>query len=82
MKNDRYLKAILTVIAICLLWIIIRDIPLTPKLFANPPENNSEVDVRITGSSRTAFYLAEPIQVEVSNASAIAEQVAALLDSK
>ena len=75
MKNDRYLRVVLTIIAICLVWICIRDIAISPSyLFAsdNPNPNGvwvdgGELDVRIVGTSSTAFYIAEPISVTIDS---------------
>jgi len=79
MKNDRYLKFILTVIALCLLWVCFREIPLTPKLHADSLNNpSSNVDVRIVWTTTTAFYMAEPIEVEIKNIAELCEQIIAI----
>jgi len=76
MKNDSYIKFILTIIALCLIWICIRDLKLGGNLlFAKDRSvvqdevyvTGGELDVRIVGCKGTAFSLAEPIQVEVVN---------------
>lgn len=84
MKSDKYLKVILTIIAISLVWICIRDVKIGgSKLFANgnssePQEvyvsggsirvSGGSIDVdRIWKFSKTAFTLAEPIQVEIAS---------------
>lgn len=54
MKNDKYTKIILTIIAICLVWICLKDFFF-------------KYDVRIVETTRRSFYRAEPIQVEVVN---------------
>jgi hypothetical protein len=38
MKNDVYTKLILTVIAICLVWICLRDISISRSTQANAPQ--------------------------------------------
>lgn len=76
-KTDAYTKFILTVIAICLVWICVRDIPVVPKAYA-APENNF-VDVRIRAIERMpgedwdSFLVdfGEEIPVKVNNTSAI-----------
>ena len=75
MKSDKYLRFILTVIAICLVWICVRDIAVGPaRLFAG--ENGrapsvwvdgGQLDVTVTQVDGTALYLAEPIEVEIAN---------------
>lgn len=76
MKNDRYLKIILTIIALCLVWICVRDIKIGPKkLYAGGSGSGEQevyvtggqLDVNITDIDSTAFYYAEPISVEVVN---------------
>lgn len=75
MKKDAYLKIILTVIAICLVWICVKDIKVAPnKLYANEElpivqmvDILGTVSVDVVGISSTAFSLCEPIQVEVTN---------------
>ena len=68
MKNDRYLKIILTIIAICLVWICIRDIKIGgSNLHATEGQFSNVQDVKIVGTTATAFMYAEPIQVEVVN---------------
>jgi len=74
MKSDRYLRFVLTVIALCLVWICIRDIRIGDNyLFAGVTRNGQdevyvaggELDVNVVGVDGTALVLAEPIQVEV-----------------
>ena len=91
MKTDFYTKAVLTVIAICLTVIVIKEIDLIPSAYADTPNSNlntyanyglvplnadgsidvnikssSTMDVNIESCSSTAFYYAEPIQVEIN----------------
>ncbi|MFQ6038073.1 MAG: hypothetical protein ACE5LV_05585 [Candidatus Aminicenantales bacterium] len=44
---DRYTKAVLTIIAVCLVWICLRDVRLFPRAFAQGPVE--VVDVRLRG---------------------------------
>ncbi len=68
MKSDRYLKIILTIIAICLVWICVRDIKVGgSNLHAAEGQFPDEMDVRIVGVSMTSLMYVEPIQVEVVN---------------
>ena len=68
MKNDRYIKIILTIIAICLVWICVRDIKIGgSNLHATEGQFSEVQDVNIVGASVTAFMLAEPIAVIVTN---------------
>lgn len=67
MKNDKYLKIVLTIIAICLVWICVRDIIIDESnLYASVGQSDTQ-DVRIVRTTATAFTMAEPIQVEVTN---------------
>lgn len=82
MKNDRYLKVVLTIIAICLVWICIREISITPKLYAETRVARPEVlEVSLVDCDPAAFYHAEPITVTIENPEAIAEKIAALLSN-
>ena len=66
MKKDIYLKIILTIIAICLVWICLRDLKIEgTNLHAKEGQFSTIQDVRIVGSTATAFFLAEPIQVKI-----------------
>ncbi len=77
MKSDRYLRIILTVIAVCLVWICVRDVAVGPSgLFAGDKNrtdgiwvDGGELDVKIVGCSSTALYLAEPISVTLDRPS-------------
>lgn len=75
MKNDKYLRFILTVIAICLVWICVRDIAIGPSnLFAGNNGRSGgvrvdgeELDVRIVGVSPTAFMYYDPFEVRITD---------------
>ncbi len=64
MKSDLYTKIVLTVIAIVLTGILIKDSGIISAARAAKP-NDGVVHVYIDGASSTAFYLAEPIEVKV-----------------
>lgn len=68
-KDDKYLKIILTIIAICLVWICIRDISFTPnKLYASDDAAGQLPEgVVISGVAPEAFTNVEPLGVKVSN---------------
>jgi len=78
MKSDKYLKIILTIIAICLVWICVRDIEIGGnRLFAGDSSfgeqevyvTGGELDVNITGTDLYAFQYAGPLEVEVNSPS-------------
>ena len=66
MKTDRYTKAILTLIALCLLWICLRDIPLAPTAEAASLKDGGDdvVKVQIVGIEKASFFPWEPILVK------------------
>ena len=76
-KIDGYTRFILTVIALCLVWICVRDIPVIPKAYAEPADN--VVDVRIRAVERMpgeewdsfSVDLGEQVPVIVNNSSPI-----------
>lgn len=80
-KIDVYTKFILTIIAVCLVWICMRDIDLIPKAYASSADDI--VDVRIKAIERTSGekwdYLfidsADEVSVEVVNNRAIPVEV-------
>ena len=66
MKTDFYTKTVLTVIAICLTIIVLKEVEIIPKAYAGPSENNlntsmnyglvplnkdGSIDVKIVSSS-------------------------------
>lgn len=75
MKSDRYLRFILTVIAICLVWICVRDIAIGPSsLFAGDEGrapgvwvDGGELDVTVRRVNGLALSLCEPISVTIDN---------------
>jgi hypothetical protein len=66
-KDDKYFKIILTIIAICLVWICIRDIQFTPKKLYAGNDSAGQQGMVISGFAPQAFSLVEPIGVKVSN---------------
>jgi len=64
-KIDAYTKSILTVIAICLVWICLRDINLFPKAYA--ADSNDIVDVRIRAVEKTQGQRWDSLVLEVSD---------------
>ena len=64
-KIDAYTKSILTVIAICLVWICLRDINLFPKAYA--ADNIDIVDVRIRAVEKTQGQRWDSLVLEVSD---------------
>ena len=45
MKTDYYTKAVLTVIAICLTIIVIKQVDLVPKAYAETPKSNLNTNI-------------------------------------
>jgi hypothetical protein len=76
-KTDTYTRFILTVIAICLVWICVRNIPLIPKAYAAPADNIVDVRIRaierMPGEDWYSFSVDfdEEIPVIVNNTNAI-----------
>jgi len=92
MKPDLYTKTVLTIIAICLSIIVLKEVDIIPSLYAetlkpnlnnfmnyglvplNPDgsidvnlKSSSTLDVNIESCSTSAFYHAEPIQVQITD---------------
>jgi len=76
MKNDKYLKFILTIIAICLIWICVRDIKIGRNNIYAESSNSAQTEVEvsyiyssaksaITDAVWDAIQLSLPIQVEM-----------------
>jgi len=63
MQIDFYTKFILTVIALCLIWICLRDVKISPRLYASNPEL---VDVRIKEIRREPGSGWDPVSIETS----------------
>lgn len=64
MKTSRYLNFVLTIIAVLLVALFLKDINVIPSAMAAKPSSDV-VHVYIDGCGSTAFYLAEPIEVKV-----------------
>jgi hypothetical protein len=61
-KVDFYTKFILTVIAICLVWICIRDMDIIPKAYAAGTDDI--VDVRIRAIERSSWEEWDSLRIE------------------
>jgi len=61
-KVDVYTKFILTVIAICLVWICIRDMDMIPKGYA--ADADDIVDVRIRAIERSSWEEWDSLRIE------------------
>jgi hypothetical protein len=80
MQVDNYTKFILTVIALCLVWICLKDVRLFPMLYGSTPDI---IDVRIKGIERMSGQNWDPVMigivdklpVEVDNDGAIPVEV-------
>ena len=59
MSIDRYTKVILTIIAFCLVLLVLKSYRIVPDAHADSP-----TPVYIEGCSTTAFYMAEPIEIK------------------
>ncbi|MBE0651796.1 MAG: hypothetical protein IH595_13265 [Bacteroidales bacterium] len=44
MKTDFYTKAVLTVIAICLVIIVFKQVDIVPRAYANAPQTQTQLD--------------------------------------
>lgn len=74
MKRDIYLKVILTIIAICLVWICIRDINIGPReLQAADSQVYKTQRVRVERIDNMALFslrrawIGHPVEVQVMN---------------
>mgnify|MGYP000866725966 CR=1 FL=1 len=81
MKTDFYTKTVLTVIALCLTIIVLNQVDIIPKAYAESPETNlnpyinyglvplnedGSVDVNIKSVSGQAFfYVTNPLPVKI-----------------
>lgn len=60
---DVYTKFILTVIAVCLVWICMKDMNVIPKAYAAGADD--VVDVRIRAIEKSSWEEWDPLQIEV-----------------
>lgn len=70
MTNDIYTKTILTVIAICLTIIVIKDLEVIPKAYANEVSNPNSyklVPVNEDGSITVKLINSDEIDVNIKN---------------
>ena len=63
-KVDTYTRFILTIIAVCLVWICIRDVNMIPKAYASSADEI--VDVRIRAIERSSWEEWDSLHIEVS----------------
>jgi len=61
-KIDSYTKFILTIIALCLVWICLREVKAFPELYA---ASSDIVDVRIKAIERAPGENWEPLVIEI-----------------
>lgn len=64
-KTDAYTKFVLTIVAVCLVWICLKDISVFPALYA--AEEKDVVDVRIVGFQRTSWGSWDPVSLDISD---------------
>ncbi len=62
MTVDRYTKAVLTVIALCLIWIAIR--PVVTPAYATPPGQYTDVNIAAIGAYPVIPSAALPVKVQ------------------
>ncbi|EZH74519.1 hypothetical protein ATO12_12170 [Aquimarina atlantica] len=69
MKTDTYTKSIITIIAICLVVIVIRDIDIFPKAYANntPTTNYGLIPINDDGSITVRLSNTDEIDVNIKN---------------
>jgi hypothetical protein len=66
MVIDRYTKAVLTVIALCLIWLCLRDSAPVPEAFATPTDRGDEVvKVQLVSIDESPTLRWESIPVEL-----------------
>lgn len=69
MKTDTYTKAILTIIALCLIVIVLRDIPFTTPARAQSFGTASALDVRVVNTPEVRIATPyEGLDVRIKNA--------------
>ncbi|MBQ4818496.1 hypothetical protein [Aquimarina sp. MMG016] len=70
MKNDTYTKTVLTIIAICLTIIAIKDLEIIPRAYANEinnPNSYKLVPVNEDGSITVKLINSDEIDVNIKN---------------
>ncbi len=66
MQVDRFTKSVLTVIALCLVWICLRDVPVTSAAHAAPSDRGEEVvKVQIVSIDESPNLAWESLPVEM-----------------
>ena len=61
-KIDGYTKFILTIIAVCLVWICLKDVKILPELYA---ASSNIVDVRIKAIERLPGQNWDPLMIDI-----------------
>lgn len=61
MKSIRYLKAVLTVIAVCLVWICLRDV-----VIVKPAHAQGTMDVNISGVGGKSILYGDSLPVKMN----------------
>jgi hypothetical protein len=74
MKNDSYTKVVLTVIAVCLVLIVLKQIDIIPKAYGGSPspksnQNYALAPLNADGSIDVNIKNASPIDVDVVDVS-------------
>ena len=68
MTLDRYSKVVLTLIAICLVWVCMRDIPFVRPAQAAEPQAGTQdvriVDIELKGYDSDAKRWTLPVRIE------------------
>jgi hypothetical protein len=64
MQVDNYTKFILTVIALCLVLICLKEVSLLPMLYGSTPDI---IDVRIKEIERVSGQNWDPVMIDISN---------------
>ena len=60
MQSDRYMRAVLTVIAVCLVWICLRDV-----VIVEPAHAQGRMDVNISGVGGKGIFYGDSLPVKV-----------------
>jgi len=65
MSIDRYTKVVLTVIAVCLVWISVRDVRFVATAQAGVVDQNQVVKVQIVSIDEASTMRWEPLPVAI-----------------
>ena len=61
MQTDRYMRVVLTVIAVCLVWICLRDVAVVRPAYAS---GDMDVNIRKVGGQLILFGDSLPVEVK------------------